>query len=532
MLTNALLSKVEYDPCCRKQLLRMSSDELMDASTRHENISRHIEGVFGQNIPFSGFALSKLGKMQFAGETTGLTVTVDKCSNVAEVVDVNIGDTLLNNYGLAIDVGTTKIAMYLINLKDGSTVDVGSDYNQQLIYGEDLLSRIDYAFRNVQGLSRLKRASIDTINEIIKRITSKNDMSSDEIIDVCISGNTVMTYLLAELDPSLLVDANVRVSREPIQRRAQNFGIRVNPSAQVYCLPNVSRFVGGDAVADVLASGMYESTDISVLIDMGTNGEIVIGSKGWLLSTSCAAGPAFEGWGIRFGSRSVEGAIEHIKIDPKTFRSICAVIGAPRHKARGICGSGMIDVVAEMYRSKIIDFSGKITDERVSPFIRTGVDGSEYVVSPSSENELQTDIVITQRDINNLLDSKAALCGSVAVLMKKIGAGIMDIDNFYLAGAFGNYIDMKNATTLGIFPDLQKAKVTPLGNGSVAGAYLTLLSARKRAEAEEIAGTMTYYDLTVDPDFMDEYSAALYIPGNPELFPSERKHPHAETAHE
>ena len=522
ILTNALLSKVEYDPCCRKQFLRMSHVEFTGASGPLENISRHIQGVFGQKIPFSDFALSKLGKMELAEGITGLTVTSNKCSNLTEIVDVDIGDTSLKNYGLAIDVGTTKIVIYLVDFKDGSIVDVESDYNQQLIYGEDLLSRIDYAFRNIQGLSRLQRASADTINKIVKTIISRNNISPNEIIDVCVAGNTVMAYILAELDPSHLVDANIRVSREPIQRRAKNFGIEVNPGAQVYCLPNVSRFVGGDAVADVLASGMHQSTEISILIDMGTNGEIVIGSKGWFLSTSCAAGPAFEGWGIKFGSRSVEGAIEHIKIDPKTLRSTYTVIGGPQHKARGICGSGMIDAVAEMYRSKIIDFSGKITDEKRSPLIRTCIDGPEYVVSPSSENGLHTDIVITQRDINNLLDSKAALCGSVAVLMKKIGAGIMEINNLYLAGAFGNYIDMKNATTLGIFPDLQKAKIVHVGNGSIAGAYLALLSAKKRAEAEEIAESMAYYDLTVDPDFMEQYSAALYIPGNPELFPSMR----------
>ena len=302
ILTNALLSKVEYDPCCRKQFLRMSHVELMGASGPLENISRHIQGVFGQKIPFSDFALSKLGKIELAEGISGLTVTLDKCSNLTEIVDVDIGDTSLKNYGLAIDVGTTKIVIYLVDFKDGRIVDVESDYNQQLIYGEDLLSRIDYAFRNIQGLSRLQRASADTINKIVKTIISRNNISPNEIIDVCVAGNTVMAYILAELDPSHLVDANIRVSREPIQRRAKNFGIEVNPGAQVYCLPNVSRFVGGDAVADVLASGMHQSTEISILIDMGTNGEIVIGSKGWLLSTSCAAGPAFEGWGIKFGS--------------------------------------------------------------------------------------------------------------------------------------------------------------------------------------------------------------------------------------
>lgn len=522
ILTNAFLSKVEFDPCCRKQFLRVNPVELEDRSGRVKKVSRLVESVFRQRIPFSDLALLKLEKMEVAG-AEGLTVTVDRCTSQSEVVDLDIGDTSLRNYGLAIDLGTTKVVIYLVSFRDGNITDLGSGYNEQLIYGEDLLSRIDYAFRNIEGLSRLQKVSVDTINKIVGAVTSRNNIAPHEIIDVCVAGNTVMTYLLAGLDPSHLVDANVQVSRDPIQRKAQKFGITVNPSASVYCLPNVSRFVGGDAVGDVLASGMYQSTEISILIDMGTNGEVVIGSKGWLLSTSCAAGPAFEGWGIRFGIRSVEGAIEHVRIDPKTLRSIYTVIGGPRHKARGICGSGIIDAVAEMYRSGIIDFCGKITDEKKSDLIRNGVDGLEYVVSPSSENDLQKDIVITQRDINNLMDSKAALCGSVAVLMKKVGVTVMEIANLYLAGAFGNYIDSEIATTLGIFPEFPKAKITQLGNGSIAGTYLALLSAKKRAEAEEIAETMTYYDLTVDPDFIEEYSAALYIPGKREFFPSMRR---------
>jgi uncharacterized 2Fe-2S/4Fe-4S cluster protein (DUF4445 family) len=518
ILTNALFPKVEFDPCCRKQFLRANLAELDDRSGRIQKVSSLVTDVFGRQIPFSDLALLKLDRMEIQG-AEGFTVTLDKCTNQSEVVDIDIGDTSLRNYGLAIDLGTTKIVTYLVDFRDGRIMDIESGYNEQLNYGEDLLSRIDYVFRSSEGLYRLQKASVDTINKIVGVIISRNNIAPDEIIDLTVAGNTVMTYLFAGLDPLHLVNANVQVSRDPIQRKAQKFGITTNPNASVYCLPNVSRFVGGDAVADVLTSGMCQSTEISILVDMGTNGEIVIGSKGWLLSTSCAAGPAFEGWGIRFGIRSVEGAIERIKIEPKSLRSTYKVIGGPERKPRGICGSGIIDAAAEMYQSGIIDFCGKIIEKK-SDFIREGIDGLEYVVSPTSENDLQKDIVITQRDINNLMDSKAALCGSVAVLMKKIGVTVIDIENLYLAGAFGRYIDQKSATTLGVFPEFPKAETIQLGNGSIAGSYLALLSAKKRAEAEEIAETMTYYDLTVDSDFIEEYNTALYIPGNPELFPS------------
>lgn len=521
ILASALLSKTEFDPCCIRQYLKVGPSLISDESERVRRLSKLVGDTLGSDTFLCEHALQKLEKLPERSD--GITLTVDRCATGCRVIDVSSGDTSLRNYGLALDIGTTKVVAYLVDLRDGEIIATESGYNEQLMYGEDLLSRIDYAFRNKGGLSRLQGAAVGTINRIIEALTTKNHVDPSEITCVSTGGNTVMTYLFAGMDPSHLVDANVRVSRDPIRRRAEEFGVAINPNACVYCLPNVSRFLGGDAVADILASGMHQSPRISILIDMGTNGEIIIGSQGWLLSASCAAGPAFEGWEIKFGMRSVEGAIEHVKIDRTTFKPTYTVIGGPEYKPRGICGSGIIDTLAEMYRVGVVDSYGKIRDESLTPLVREGVDGLEYVVSPVSENELDKDIVITQKDLNNLMDSKAAVCGSVAVLMKKVGANITDIRNLYLAGAFGNYIDAASATTIGIFPELPNAEIIQIGNGSVAGAYLALISVKKRAEAEQIAETMTYYDLTVDPDFMEEYSAAFSIPGKPELFPSSQR---------
>jgi uncharacterized 2Fe-2S/4Fe-4S cluster protein (DUF4445 family) len=523
ILVKASLSKIEVNPPCTKIYLKEDFSKLRDKSTRIDRFSDVVKNTFGYNLRLSDSTLQKLEALPNEAADR-LALTVCKCGSECEVVNIHVGDLHLRNYGLALDIGTTKIVAYLVNLMDGEIVDVESSYNEQLMYGEDLLSRINYAFSEKRGLYKLQRASVNTINRIVEALCTRNKINPQEIVSLSVSGNTVMTYLFAGLDPSHLVNANVRVSRDPIQRRAEKFGITFNKDACVYCLPNVSRFVGGDAVADVLASGLHESPEISILIDMGTNGEIIIGSKGWFLSTSCAAGPAFEGWEIRFGMRSVEGAIDHVKIDPKTLKSTYTVIGGEHQKARGICGSGIIDAIAEMFKCDIIDWTGKICIDKKTSLIRKGIeDELEYVISPSQDNDLKKDIVITQKDINNLLDSKAAVCGAIAVLMKKVGATIWDIKNLYLAGAFGNYVDPKNATIIGIFPEFPNAKFTQMGNGSVAGAYLALISLKKRSEAEKIAETMTYYDLTVDPDFMDEYEAALYIPGKPEFFPSVEK---------
>jgi uncharacterized 2Fe-2S/4Fe-4S cluster protein (DUF4445 family) len=253
---------------------------------------------------------------------------------------------------------------------------------------------------------------------------------------------------------------------------------------------------------------------------MGTNGEIMLGNRDWIISTSCAAGPAFEGWEITFGTRSVLGAIEHLQIDPSTLKASYTVIGGSSQKPRGICGSGIIDAVAELFQRGIIDWLGKFREMK-SPFLRKGPEGWEYIVSPASENDLNKDIIINQKDVNNLIDSKAAVCGALTTLMKKVGLSIRDVKRVFLAGAFGNYVDARSAVTIGIFPKFPNAKVIQIGNGSIAGAYLALLSSERRTVLEEISNFVTYYDLTVDPDFMDEYSAAFSLPGRPEYFPND-----------
>jgi len=250
---------------------------------------------------------------------------------------------------------------------------------------------------------------------------------------------------------------------------------------------------------------------------MGTNGEIIFGNNKWLMSCSCASGPAFEGGGIKFGIRAMRGGIEHVKINPKTLKAKCTVIGetAPR----GICGSGIIDTVAEMFSTGILDFTGKIVEAK-TPLVRKGGDGLEYVLVHGEKTDIGTDIVITQRDMDYLMDSKAATCGAIVVLMRKLKITIYDVRNIYLAGAFGAYADLKNVTKFGIFPEFPNAKVRPIGNGSIAGAYAALLSVEKRKKAEEIAKKLFYVDLLVDPMFSEAYSESLYIPGSKELFPT------------
>jgi len=457
-------------------------------------------------------------KILLAGNEEQITATLSLTGGRPEIIDVEAGDKTGSNYGLAIDLGTTTIVAFLVDLTNGKILSKMSELNSQITYGEALVSRISYA-GTPEGLRRLQEKAVESINDLIEKLTFETDIKKEEITDICIGGNTVMNHLLAGIDPSYLayVDGNKKVSRDPIIRKSKDLGIHANPEAYIYCLPNVSRFLGGDAVGDVLASGMYDSEEISLLVDMGTNGEIIFGNSMWLVSCSCASGPAFEGGGIRFGMRAMKGGIEHVKINPETFEAEYTVIGNTR--PRGICGSGIIDAAAEMFSVGILDFTGKIVEGK-TPLVRKGVDGLEYVLVPAEKTAIGRDIVITQRDMDYLMDSKGAVCGAIITLMRKLKISIYDVKNVYLAGAFGAYSDLKNATKFGIFPEFPNAKIHPIGNGSIAGAYAALLSVEKRKKAEEIAKKMFYVDLLVDPMFADAYSESIYIPGSKEFFPT------------
>ncbi len=477
-----------------------------------------LEGYSGPNPVLSHGVLEKIAKMKDKGT---LTVTVSWTGGKPEIINIEPGERTGLNYGLAVDLGTTTVVAFLVNLADGKILGRLAQLNRQITYGEGLVSRISYGSK-LEGLKALQDAAIETLNELIDKLASDLNIETDEISEICIGGNTVMNHLLAGINPSYLayVDGNEKVRRNPIIKKAKDLRLRVNSEAYVYCLPNVSRFLGGDAVGDILVSGMHKSEEISLLVDMGTNGEIIFGNSDWLVSCSCASGPAFEGGGIKFGMRAMNGGIEHVKINPETLEAEYTVIGDTR--PRGICGSGIIDAAAELFSVGILDFAGKFV-EGVTPLVRRGRDGLEYILVPAEKTEIGRDIVITQRDMDYLMDSKAATCGAIIVLMRKLKISIYDVKNVYLAGAFGTYTDLKNAVRFGIFPEFPQAKIKPIGNGSIAGAYAALLSEEKRKEAEEISKKMFYVDLLVDPMFSEAYSEALYIPGSKEFFPTYAK---------
>lgn len=421
-------------------------------------------------------------------------------------------------YGMAVDVGTTTIVVYLVDLENGHVIDVGSTYNSQIRFGDDVITRIVYATES-NGLNELRDAVVNDVNNLLTPIIERHKIDSDDIESAVISGNTTMSHLFWGLNPKYIREEpyTPTLNTFPLWT-AKTAGLNINPNAPLYTVPCVASYIGGDIVAGVLASKLHRKDEISIFMDIGTNGEIVIGNKDWLITAACSAGPCFEGSGIRHGMRATKGAIESITLDTETLEPSLKIIGDTR--PIGICGSGMIDAITELFLSGVIDQKGKFLEKPNTERIRIGFEGPEFVIYSDGQKE----IVLTEVDIENIIRAKAAIYAGVSLLLKKTGFTFNDIDNIYIAGGFGNYLNVEKAIIIGMLPDLPKEKFIFLGNTSIAGAYLCLLSEKMRGEAEEIAQKMTNVELSVSRRFMEEYLSALFLPHTDiGLFPSVEK---------
>lgn len=420
-------------------------------------------------------------------------------------------------FGIAVDIGTTTIVLYLVDLSNGKVIDTGSTYNSQIRFGDDVITRIIQATEG-NLLDEMKDAVIGDVNDLLQPLLEKHNISSDEIYSAVIAGNTTMSHLFWGINPQFIrEEPYVPVLNSFPVWSAEEIKLSINKYAPVYTLPCVASYVGGDIVSGVIASRMNRSKHLCLFMDIGTNGEIVLGNEEWLVTAACSAGPCFEGSGIRNGMRATEGAIESVKINPDTFEITLGVVGNKR--PIGICGSGMIDALTEMFVSGLIDQKGKIIKDKASEKIKEGFEGAEFVFYKDDKRE----IVLTEVDIENIIRAKAAIFAGISLLLRETGFGFSDIERVYIAGGFGNYLNIDKAIFIGMLPDIPREKFRFLGNTSITGAYLCLLSENIRKEAEYIAQKMTNIELSVSRGFMDEYISALFLPHtNIELFPSVR----------
>jgi len=422
-------------------------------------------------------------------------------------------------YGISVDIGTTTIVVYLTDLATGEVIDIGSTYNPQIRFGDDVITRIIHA-TECGGAQELRDAVVTDINTILDTIDEKHNISSADIRAAVISANTVMSHMFWGLDTASIREEPYipQMTSFPIWK-APEAGLKLSPDAPVYTVPCIGSYVGGDIVSGVLASKMHTRDEIALFMDIGTNGEIVIGNSEWLMTAACSAGPCFEGSGIKCGMRATPGAIESVKIGKDSDDPVLTVIDGV--SPVGICGSGMIDTISEMLLTGIINQKGKFT-EGVSDRIRRGDDGPEYVLY--RHGQLDRDIVLTEVDIENILRSKAAIYAGISTLLSDAGLPIESIERVYIAGGFGNYLNIEKAIILGMLPDMPAEKFTFLGNTSITGAYLCLMSDKLRAEAEDIWSRMTYIELSTSIMFMQEYMSAMFLPHTEmKFFPSVAK---------
>ena len=505
----------------RKKYIELNEPTLDDNISDVDRIERYVRLNLGYDE--IDFSLDILRKIPILLRESGfkITLTYVQKKNKLTIIDIEPGDAGESLYGIAIDIGTTSVVICLVDLVENTLIDKASSGNAQIKYGADVINRIVFATKK-NGLDDLHKAIIhETINPLLNSIYERNNISKNDVISVVASGNTTMASLFLGVYPDYL-------RREPYippflkspKIMGENVELDVNPSAYVYIAPNVASYVGGDITSGVLSSGIWSSEDNVLFIDLGTNGEIVFGNQDFMMSCACSAGPAFEGGGIRCGMRASNGAIEKIKINPINFEPKLGIIG--ESIPIGICGSGIIDLICQMILTGIIDRRGKIQKDLNTPRVRFDEHGiGEYVLAFKNEYELENDITVNEVDIDNFIRAKAAIYSGASVLLESLGMDFSVIDKVYIAGGIGNSLNIENAITIGLLPDLEREKFEYIGNSSLVGSYLALISKDAKNKLEEIANQMTYVELSVYPGYMDEFVSACFLPHtNIENFPT------------
>ena len=432
---------------------------------------------------------------------------------------VGAGHTSDPPLAMAVDIGTTSLWGELINLDTGKVLARASRYNPQISMGDDVISRIVYALKK-DGLQRLQAEVVKGLNEIIDETLKTSGSERDSINYMVAAGNTVMTHLFLALYPKFLREAPyvpAALNLEPVP--AQALGLKLPDHAFVRVLPGVASYVGGDIVSGVLANGMWDSDLMTLFIDIGTNGEIVAGNRDLLMTASCSAGPAFEGGGLEHGMRAAPGAIEGILIDPETHEAMFRTMNS--EPAKGICGSGIINIVSQLLKTGILNRNGKFASDMNVDRVRHGRSGYEYLICAAKDSAVNQDIVLSEVDLDNIIRAKGAMFAGYSCLLEKVGLTVEALDRVIIAGAFGSFIQLDHAITIGLLPDVPREKFQFIGNSSLQGARLAVLDKSLFDKAGEIGRSMMNVELSEDPKYMDNFMGALFFPHTrDELFPS------------
>lgn len=510
--------EIKIDPAVKKYFIKLPKATLKDHRGDWERIQDEFKNKYGlKDLIIDYQVLKDLQKIVREGNWE-ITVYLWKDKEVIKVESGHVNKA----YGIAIDIGTTTLAGYLCDLTNGGVVATSSMINPQVIFGEDIMSRISYAIKEPNGLERLNQAVLDGINCIIDEVSLIAGINPADMVDVTVVGNTCMHHLFLYLDPRNIGRSPFSPAiKSSLDIKAREIGFRhslkVCPGAYIHILPIEAGFVGADNVGVLIAEEPYNQDSVILIIDIGTNGELVLGNRKRLLSCSCATGPAFEGAQIRYGMRASPGAIERIEIDPETKEVRYKVIGKDKWNtelkevgAKGICGSGIIDGVSQLFLAGIIDKTGRFKMDIKTPRYRENNGEPEFVIAWAEETSIGKDIVITQGDVRAIQLGKGALYAGAKILMRHFG--VDKVDKVILAGSFGSYIDKRSAAVLGLFPDCPLENIISVGNSAGDGARMALLNVSKRKEADWIARKVEYLELTLEPDFNKIFAEAMWIP--------------------
>jgi uncharacterized 2Fe-2S/4Fe-4S cluster protein (DUF4445 family) len=509
----------ELNPSTRKVHLVLPPPTLDDNVSDAERVKRGLAMEAGlREVVIDYPVLQRLPNMLRQSDWD-ITVTVLDSGEELRAVRIEQGDTTERQSAIAIDVGTTTISAELIDLRTGEVTARASDYNAQVAFGEDVITRIIYATRGT-GLAKLQSVVVGTIWNLIKTLVEQAGIEYCNITHLVVAGNTTMTHLLLGLNPKYIREEPYIPSATFFPWiKCSDIGLRIAAGVYLYAIPCVASYVGGDIVAGMLASGIFNTDKLTLYIDIGTNGEMVLGNREWMLSCSCSAGPAFEGGGVKHGMRATRGAIEQVRINPGNYEPMIITVG--NRKPIGICGSGLIDALSEMFMTGIINEKGKINTDLPTDRVRATEGGAEYVLVRAEDSATRRDIVITEVDIDNLMRAKAAVYAGIEILLSSVDMDVSMIDELLIAGAFGRYLEVDKAVNIGLLPDIGFEKMKFVGNGSLLGAHLSALSKDMLEKANEIARQMTYLELSMNPAFMEHYLSALFFPHtNLDAFPS------------
>lgn len=500
----------------KKVFLDLEEPSLDDQRSDWERIKDGLSSKKIENISNLKTSVEILKKIPVLMREANFKITVILYNN--EIIDIENGETTTSNYGIAFDIGTTTVAGYLIDLESGEELFAVAKTNPQIIHGDDVISRIGFAQQPKGGLEKLQKEIVVTLNEIIRETTQKAEIDKSNIYQTIIVGNTCMHHLFLGLNPiNLAPSPYIPVIKESLSLKVKDIpGLSLNPTANICMLPNISAFVGADILAGILSTSMWRQDKTVLFVDLGTNGEVVLGSKGELWACSTAAGPAFEGSRISSGMRAAEGAIDKVKIDNKSI--IYKVI--EDGKVRGICGSGLIDLIAELLKLGLINKSGKLIDreegnfelsEEIKRRITKEKEGNRFLLAKSDETIIGKPIYLTQKDIREVQLAKAAVYAGIKILLKEVNILPEDIQEILLAGAFGNFIDKKSAVRIGLIPNLPLKKIESVGNAAGRGAEITLCSNKLRELSQEISKKVKYIELSSRPDFQEEFIEAMFF---------------------